>query len=167
MRKKQIGFEIKSLADCPRYAAICAHWAYGEWFAARDIPFDVNLLAYEKRARGEGLPTTFVAISDTLPVGMATLKQTELWKLPNVAPWLSALYVLPAYRKQGVGARLINAVKANAARWGFDSLHLFLGQSEATLAEYYENLGWQFFCDAEDNDGFTTKVYKILLEKSC
>lgn len=55
------------------------------------------------------IPLTLVASLNRCPVGTATLLahdvETEEW--PDLTPWLAAVYVMPEYRRRGVGAALI------------------------------------------------------------
>ena len=52
--------------------------------------------------------------------------------------WLSNLFVLEAYRHQGIGGELIAAAKAYAKELGLDDLWL----SASDYTEYYERRGW-------------------------
>lgn len=157
---KNSKFRIVSLKDRPGYAAICAHWTYGQWYIKRDIPFDVTLKAYERRAMSEILPCTFVACVDSYPVGMVNLKEKDLWSRTDLDIWLSSLYVMPGYRKTGVGGMLVNRVIERAGELGYSRIYLFLAQSEIQdLAAYYRKRGWKYFDDAIDNDGEKTAVY--------
>lgn len=159
---KEPGTIIIPLDQCPHYAPICAHWAHLQWYLERDIAFDVNILAYRRKASNDLLPRVFVACIDSLPVGMASLKQKAIWNLPEMGPWLSSLYVIPDYRKSGIGEQLIKCVTDEAAERGFGELFLFLDHKERlTLIPFYEKRGWLYHSDEIDNDGNLTNIYKF------
>jgi N-acetylglutamate synthase-like GNAT family acetyltransferase len=55
-----------------------------------------------------------------------------------LSPWLAAVFVDPAYRRQGIGRRLCREVEARARRLEFEKLHLFTPDRE----RFYERMGW-------------------------
>jgi predicted N-acetyltransferase YhbS len=68
---------------------------------------------------------------------------TEEW--PDLTPWLAAVYVMPEYRRRGVGAALIQAVVEKAAL-GVETLYL----STVGREEYYASLGWDVIHRSDD-----------------
>ena len=54
-----------------------------------------------------------------------------------MSPWLAALYVIPAARRRGVGAALIEAALARAAQFAAGTIYLLTTDQEA----YYARLG--------------------------
>ncbi len=106
------------------------------------------------------MPYTFAAVADTLPIGMASLKENDLWSRKDINPWLASVYVLPSFRKSGIGTMLIDKVIEKSKSLNFKRLHLFLGSNDiATLEKYYIKRGWDFFDSAADNDGKDTKIF--------
>ncbi len=151
---------IVPLYEKPEYAPILAHWSYSEWYLKRDIPFDVNLKAYQRRSQSRKIPLSLVAIVGTVPVGMVSLKENDLWSRKDLNPWLASLFVLKEYRHIGVGTMLVRQLVREAEALGYAGLHLFLGHNEESdLGRYYRNLGWSFLESAKDNDGCDTDIY--------
>lgn len=56
---------------------------------------------------------------------------------------LNDLYVVPDWRKKGVGARLIRAAIAHARAVGAKGLSLSTARTNTTAQSLYEALGWQ------------------------
>jgi len=160
--KKEKGIQIVPLDEYSRYAAICAHWSHGQWGVRRDISFDINLLVYEERATSNVLPRVFVIRVDSFPVGMISVKENDMRSRPDLSPWLSALYVMPEYRKTGLGGRIIEYAGGYARSLGYAAIYLFIDVSdESGLKAYYEKLGWIYVGESPDNDGFNAKIYRF------
>ena len=152
--------KIISLYECPGCADRLADWTYGEWYSGRNVPHAAVRKMFMERARSERFPVSLVAFLDGEPAGMATLKNDELWSRPDLNPWLSTLYVEPAFRGLGIGSGLVRAVLKKAGEIGFGKVYLFLGGSGGeSLAAFYEKTGWIFCAGAVDNDGRETRVY--------
>jgi len=154
--------KITSLNNYPQFAPILAHWAFTEWYRNRDIDFRILVKAYQTRAARKSLPYTLMALHGDLPVGMVTLKYSELISKKDCFPWLNALYVIPEFRGKQIGKMLIEALKYHAAEAGFKKLYLFIDyRKHEFLEKYYKSLGWKFFDSATDNDGNDTSIYMI------
>jgi len=152
--------EILPLEQCPQYAPILAHWSYGEWYLNRTIEFELVLRAYKKRAREGVMPFSYVSLVNTMPAGMVSLKENDLWSRKDLNPWLASLYVMPGFRKLGIAEMLINRVIEASRGIGLPRIFLFLGETESgTLENYYIKRGWKYYEDAVDNDGKDTKIF--------
>jgi GNAT superfamily N-acetyltransferase len=153
---------IIPLNECPEFYPILAHWSFCQWYTERDIPFSTLLAAYNKRVFEKSMPYTFTAVCGTLPVGMASLKENDLWSRKDINPWLASVYVIPQFRRSGIGSMLIGKVLEKAESENFKRIHLFLGSSDnALLEKYYTKRGWKFLESAVDNDGKGTKIFFI------
>ncbi len=152
--------EIKLLCERPDYAPVLAYWSYNLWYRKRPIDFDVILKAYKQRAAGGKVPLSWVAVEESMPVGMISLKLDDLWTRKDLNPWLASLYVVPEFRNRGIAESLVNAVIAGARDLGYAEIYLFLGPKEhMDLELYYSNRGWQYMEDAIDNDDQPTKIF--------
>lgn len=134
--------QIEQLAERPDLLPVVATWIYQEWWttvagASTDTLTDL----LRAHMVPDQMPLTLVASLETLPVGTATLLLhdvgTEQW--PELSPWLAAVYVLPEYRHQGIGAALVNAIVAKASALGVPALYLQTLGSE----KFYARLGWR------------------------
>ncbi len=152
--------EILPLSSVPDYAPILAYWSYLQWYMKRDIEFRLVLKSYKQRTESDNLPLSFVALSGSFPVGMVSLKENDLWSRKDINPWLASLYVLPKYRKRGIGGKLITAVIDYAGKMSLGNIYLFTGKVEGVdLDSYYKKRGWEFLSREEDNDGNPTAIY--------
>jgi len=152
--------EIKPLRDYPEFAPILAYWSYRLWYRKRDIDFNFIIKSYHERTDESALPVSRVAIEKSMPVGMASLKENDLWSRKDLNPWLASLYVEPDFRERGIAEKLINAVIGKARELNIQQIYLFLDSSELDVLErYYLKRGWKYLEDTVDNDGKDTKIF--------
>lgn len=151
---------IKNLAECLWCAPLAAHWSFTEWYVERNIPFAVNLAAYQKRGNLNSVPLCHILFLDDLPIGMGSLKENDLWTRKDLNPWLASVYIIPQMRNRGYGKILISSLEEKAWKLGIEQLFLFLGQHEQSkLSHFYSALGWTQFDEAVDNDGKPTMIF--------
>lgn len=132
-------YVIEYLANRPEYLIELAGWHHGEW--GRLHPGDT----VEKRAERmkahlgkKQVPTTFVALADGEPVGSASLVGCDMEGREDLTPWLASVYVVPEYRRRGVGSTLVNRVVEEAQALSVETLYLFTWDQE----RLYARLGW-------------------------
>jgi GNAT superfamily N-acetyltransferase len=58
---------------------------------------------------------------------------------PELSPWLGGVFVLPEYRRRGIGSALIRHSISQAGALGFSHLYLYTNGAERV----YERLGWE------------------------
>jgi predicted N-acetyltransferase YhbS len=141
---------IEQLANRIELLPVVAGWLYYEWW--QDVE-DASLGTLTDLLRAhlvpDQIPMTLVALLGEQPVGTATLLAhdvgTEQW--PQLSPWMAAVYVAPAYRRRGIGARLVNETVASARAMGTDVLYLLTTERE----DFYALLGWQVLDRAQES----------------
>lgn len=156
--------QILPLSEINGLYPIPAFWAYINWYLSRDIPFNIILNEYRRRAGGNSPPYTFMAFINDVPAGMVTLKTVDLSTRKDLSPWLSALYVVPEFRKKGIGTALINHILAEAKKTDHGKIYLFTDSREQVkLKKFYEKRGWQFLDSSPGPDGETAEIYCFTL----
>jgi GNAT superfamily N-acetyltransferase len=151
--------KIYPLSERKSLYPILAYWSYNNWYLTRNVPFKLVMQEYKRRAELEALPCSFVAFWDELPVGMVSIKETDMLRRQELSPWLSALYVSPEYRERGVGTELIRAVLNYCSYKGFKRIFLFIDcRFMNKLENYYRTRGWIFLDEDMDSDGNRTKI---------
>ena len=93
------------------------------------------------KTRTDGLPCSWIAFVDGEPVGSVVLELDGVEPRPELKPDLAGLYVLPDYRRRGIGAALVGACEDGARRFGVTQIYLYTERAE-TL---YVHLGWETF----------------------
>lgn len=131
--------KIDYLADHKELIPILARWMHEEWgylYPEHTIEIRERLVA--ERSNKDRIPLTLVAIEDGKPVGTVCLMAHDMDTRPELTPWLASLYVEKNHRRRGIGARLVAAIEAEAARLGVKQLYLFTPDQE----KFYARLGW-------------------------
>lgn len=91
-----------------------------------------------ERAVTDRLPISLVALNDGALAGTGSIKLAEPGTKPDLSPWLGGMYVKPAFRNVGVGARIVRALEAKAAELGATSMYLSADKARS----FYQRLGW-------------------------
>ncbi len=150
------------LKNHPEYIQTCAQWSFEEW--GRYTPertFDDFLEARRKYARYDNrVPFTLLVFSDDRLVGICSLAETR-GILPELSPWLAALYVDPAYRKQGIGKLLERKISEIADSMGYENLYCFT--SDEQVISWYLSQGWQVRQKSWIHDHEVTVLEKLLI----
>jgi GNAT superfamily N-acetyltransferase len=155
-----MSMEIVPLSLCPHYSPILAHWAYFQWYHERKVSFKAVDSDYRRRSCFDDLPVSWVAMDGDTPVGMVSLKEHDLSSHPHLSPWLSALYVLPLYRRRGIAGSLISKILSNAKDRGFSKVYLFADHRNLSyLSRYYSSRGWKLEEKTVDGEGMNTEIY--------
>jgi len=150
---------IYPLSQKKSLSPICAYWSFATWYTKRSIAFSAVMNEYRKRSDMDSYPYTYIAIWGELPVGMVSIKESELARREELSPWLSALYVAPEYRGQGIGSRLIQTVIDDCRKNKMKRIFLFLdSRNLSRLERYYARRGWIYYDDETDSDGNLTKI---------
>jgi GNAT superfamily N-acetyltransferase len=131
---------IDYLAERPQFVPLIAEWQHKTWGhlpGARTYEQIVERL--QAHLQRNAIPVTFVAWVDGVPAGCASLVANDMKPLPDWIPWLASVFVMPEFRRQGIGAKVVERVAAEATSLGYPRLYLY------TLDQmhFYEELGWQ------------------------
>ncbi len=80
----------------------------------------------------------------------------------DLTPWLAAVYVLPEFRRRGIGGQLVRAIEAAAIRLQLERLYLFTPDQEA----FYARLGWSVLETVEYRHQSNVIMTKAFVEVS-
>ncbi len=119
--------------------ALCAKWrleAFGDVLGA-SLPDEIKRL--EGFVGGGTDQIALMATCDGTPAGTCLLAPKELEPCHPLTPWLAGLYVVPEFRRRGIGGSLIRATEEQARQRGHSQIYLY---SDDAIA-YYEGLGWR------------------------
>jgi predicted N-acetyltransferase YhbS len=133
-------FGISLLNTERRFVEVCAAWDFAEWGCQMPhVSLSKALENFRRSAEDEQLPLVWVATQGGRPIGMVSLTDEDHPDYKHLAPWLSALYVHPKFRLQGVAKALCRHVVKEAIGRGHSSVYLYT----ATAEPLYRDIGWE------------------------
>ena len=132
------GLTVELLGDHPMLSHVVGRWHRDEWGEA-DPGGSAESWSEALAARaGRGdVPTVWVAFLDASPIGSVALVEHDMDTREDCTPWLSGVYVLPAFRRRGVGRRLIQTCESAAAALEYQTLYL-----HTVIPDFYARYGW-------------------------
>ncbi len=139
---------ISDLADTPQYLEEAAKGIWLEWWKEEGHPIEDVHKELQASFDKTTIPTTLIAHDQHQFLGTVTLVKSDMSKRPQYTPWLASLWISPAHRGKGIGARLVNELEELACSSEITQLYLF---AKLSLRSFYEQLGWQ--CIEEDVNG--------------
>lgn len=128
------------LVNNPGVIPIIAGWHWEEWGHHRPGDTVDNVIErISQRTHRDRLPLSYIAYDGEDPVGTASLIRHDMDSRLELSPWLAGVFVLPAFRRQGIGSGLVNLVVEKSTTLGFDRIFLY-SRSAIVL---YRCLGWE------------------------
>lgn len=128
---------IHSMAGHPEWIEPCTAWWHAQW----GQHMGYSLAGAEAAITALTLPNSgqaaLVALVDGIPAGSVFLVDRDLETHTHLTPWLAGLFVLPAFRRMGIGEALVSALIAQAAISGCERLYLY-----TSIGEFYRRRGW-------------------------
>jgi len=133
--------KIERLAERPSCIPTLAMWTQKEWGRQTpDVTYEMRVSWFSQMVSATpSIPEAFVAIVDDAPVGMASIVEHDMQTRMELTPWLAAVYVVPAFRNQGIGSLLVREAMQEAAELGVSRLFLFTPDRMS----FYHRLGWR------------------------
>jgi GNAT superfamily N-acetyltransferase len=128
---------VHSMASHPEWIAAAAVWWHRQWGEAMGYSPEGAVEAIAAlTAPGSG-QTALIGLVDGQPAGSVFLIESDLDTHPHLTPWLAGLFVLPEFRRHGLGDRLLAALTTEAGALGYDRLYLY-----TATVDFYCRRGW-------------------------
>ena len=152
--------KVELLADHPEALPILKELFESEWepYYGAAGPGDAETDIKNSANRTE-LPIAVVAIVDGNICGTAALKMESVTTYPDYFPWLAALLVAPAYRRQGIGEQLIAKIENLAKQLGYKEIFVGTGKKSGMSEVTLDKRDWKFI-DKSDYFVSEASVYK-------
>jgi predicted N-acetyltransferase YhbS len=132
--------QISTLRDRPAFADVIADRAWHAWWTESGKPLSDDRAHLDPMIQHHGLPFALVAHEGDAYLGSVLVIESDLEARPHLTPWIAALWVEPDRRRQGIGARLVEAARAAAAALGQATCHL---AAVPDRGPYYLRLGFR------------------------
>jgi len=149
---------IDDLADHPALVSRVSGWLHAEWLAVFGLTPGYVESRLRDRLNHRQLPVAWVAYCGARPVGTVSLSEEESPLSPERITFLSSLFVLPRWRKQGIGTRLCRRAVAEAYRFECSELYLHTLDQQA----FYESQGWTRITEFVVNGGPSLELATLM-----
>jgi GNAT superfamily N-acetyltransferase len=157
---------IDLLADHLDLVELITRWHWAEWGHAYPESSAEEWMSNIASRAGRGpVPFTLVVWVGEEPVGAVSLAEHDMPPDPAFArltPCVSGTYILPSWRRKGIGAVLMEALEARAASFELGTLFLFTGEAEA----FYRRVGWRTIAESEDHGSPVAVMEKCIVKES-
>jgi predicted N-acetyltransferase YhbS len=123
--------QIVYLAECPQYVQLLAKWCHEQWgyLSPNRTLKDVEA-NFSKLLSMSQIPFSLVVLDDKKPVAMASLELQDMDIYPELTPWLASVYVVPDYRKKGIGSKVVKTILEKAKEQHIEKIYLFTMDQE-------------------------------------
>jgi len=134
-----------NIVDKPEAYDIVGKYHWDEWQDLyKDWGFDgpESIANKWKKMVDCDLPVLFVAYSNDQFVGTVAIVMDDMpGKNTGYTPWLSVLFVIPEFRKQGIATQLIELCKNYCNSLGYTECYLWAEKPQWEAV--YSKLGWK------------------------
>ena len=125
----------------------------------RSITLERRINMLEKTANQRGIPSIYIALESDEFIGSAALVEQDMsTHHPELSPWLAAVFVKSAWRRQGIASRLVRFCEDKAIEEKVEKLYLFT----ELASRLYSTLGWQVLESCNFNGVRVHVMYKEL-----
>ncbi len=116
-----------------------------------------TIYKFTKLYTKDDLPFGIVLIDNNEIVGFCVFKVENLKKYPEIYPWISDVMIIPKYRGQGYGKKLIDLGAETLKELGYKTIYIWTDQAP----DFYKKLGFKYKQKVEKNEGgFGELFYK-------
>lgn len=144
-----------NLALVPQYFDKVFSSIYGEWGNGNPNFWKSWI---RSSIRAEGIPSTYVVLSDDLYVGTFSIWNCDLQSRQDLSPWVGGIVVEHPFRGKGIGRYIQTEVKRILRQEGIKRAYLFTEHKG-----FYEKTGWSFVEDIYDEKDSIVRLYELSL----
>jgi N-acetylglutamate synthase-like GNAT family acetyltransferase len=155
-----LSIKIENIQKNKRFIPKISNWIYSE-FIIGHIP-DIEIQDIEKAIKNRKMneiPMTLICLKDNNCIGTISIFSNDLSKLPQLTPWIAALYIDKNYRNKGFGKQLMKEAENIVKKLGYEKLYL----RTETASKYYNKLGWNKIKELTDENNIDTSVFEKIL----
>jgi len=102
-----VNFTISDLRQRPVFFDVVAERIWSGWWQRRGVPLDYIRGRLEENMNAAAIPFALVAHEGATFLGTSSVIASDLEKLPQLTPWVAAVWVEAEYRKRQVGRALV------------------------------------------------------------
>lgn len=98
--------------------------------------------------------TPFAAIINGRIIGIAYIRKSDYYPLPEIYPWVSGIFVTESYRGHRISEKLISFANEYAKEKGFDKTYI-----PSVHTGLYEKYGYRYLGDIVNYANETDRLY--------
>ncbi len=132
---KDISMDLCKLEEYPQFSRQVAELLYSEW--SKEYRLFDNIHSIDELEQLIKTYKVFIARFQKEVIGVATISDSDWGVRPDLSPWLGNVCVKPAFRKIGVGQRLVQYVLRHV------DTAIYLWTYSEDLVKFYENAGFR------------------------
>ncbi|HPY38540.1 MAG: GNAT family N-acetyltransferase [Bacilli bacterium] len=137
------------------YVSKAAAWFSRKW----NIPEEAYLESMKEMLKeSSAVPQWYIAFYKDTIVGGIGVIANDFHNRPDLSPNLCALFVEPAYRRQGIAGQLLSLAEEDMKTHGISTLYLLTDHDS-----FYEKYGWTLFAYVK-SDG-EEKLSRMYMKK--
>lgn len=150
---------FRNLNERPDCVEELALWHQQEWLRSSGSALepstfgsqlDQRIALLKSHLSNRSIPRTFIVEMTTVKnisevIATVSLVQYELSEKDESSDWITNLFVLPEYRNQGIGSRLLDFAENYAKEINLSSLRLYTHDQQA----FYLERGWESLGEAQ------------------
>lgn len=145
--------DILPIAAHPELVESAAAWFSDKWTVPVE-EYRTSMLTCCDHPEA-AVPQWYVVVDVGRIVAGAGVIDNDFHERHDLAPNVCAVFVEPAFRKQGIARRLLDFVCRDMADRDIERLYLLTDHDR-----FYERLGWRFREMVRDNDGLLGRMYE-------
>jgi len=130
---------IINLSQEPHQIPTLAQWHQAEWSNLNPgQTIEQRIERMQAYLGNKLIPSTFIYKHEGQLAGSAAIIESDMDTRLELTPWLASVYVALEFRRQGIGAKLVQHVMLQAKTVGVTKLYLFTPDQ----VDFYAKLGW-------------------------
>ena len=143
---------IINIREHPQWVELAADYFSSKWKVDRQLYLDsiTDSLTTENP-----VPRWYLMQRGEDIIGCYGLIENDFMVRDDLCPWLCALYIEPAERRQQLGAKLLAHSRREAKKLGYDKVYL-----NTDHIGYYEKYGWSYIGNFAHQSGDDARVYE-------
>lgn len=132
-------FTVSDLRERPEFFDIVAERIWRAWWESKGHSLDKFSGSLRRVLNDDAIPFGFVAHVGEHYLGSTLGIKSDLDERPQYSPWVAAVWVEPAHRRNNVGRTLVGRTKQAFFDLGFQRIYLC---SRPERRNFYTRQGW-------------------------
>jgi len=144
---------VISIRENPKYKDSAIKYFQEKWANEDSLMVYEDCITSSINAKST-LPQWYLLLEDDKIIGCAGLITNDFISRMDLFPWLCALYIEEKYRGNSYGQLLIERIKQDTRKFGYEKLYLCTDH-----VGYYEHYGFEYIATGYHPWGDSSRIY--------